>query len=231
MIGLTLSVLLTMFGSVLLLIKPPSRLVPKIVSKQNERNIGLWISLIGISAILQVNNFFLLSLLVTIYLLVKYKSSETFPLIEEQYFLIPLMQGLLSSFIKFWPVVFIFSLLSILFFPEYSSQEVVYELRDSSLEKQCVIILSALVVAPILEEFIFRKFLYKALKFNFGILLAALISSIVFALIHFTVSSFFVLLVLGLFLCYCYEKYGILAAPVISHAFFNLLMIISILTG
>ena len=231
MIGLTLSVLLTMFGSVLLLIKPPSRLVPKIVSKQNERNIGLWISLIGISAILQVNNFFLLSLLVTIYLLVKYKSSETFPLIEEQYFLIPLMQGLLSSFIKFWPVVFIFSLLSILFFPEYSSQEVVYELSDSSLEKQCVIILSALVVAPILEEFIFRKFLYKALKFNFGILLAALISSIVFALIHFTVSSFFVLLVLGLFLCYCYEKYGSLAAPVISHSFFNLLMIISILTG
>ncbi len=231
MIGLTLSVLLTMFGSVLLLIKPPSRLVPKIVSKQNERNTGLWISLIGISAILQVNNFFLLSLLVTIYLLLKYKSSETFPLIEEQYFLIPLMQGLLSSFIKFWPVVFIFSLLSILFFPEYSSQEVVYELRDSSLEKQCVIILSALVVAPILEEFIFRKFLYKALKFNFGILLAALISSIVFALIHFTVSSFFVLLVLGLFLCYCYEKYGSLAAPVISHAFFNLLMIFSILTG
>ena len=231
MIGLTLSVLLTMFGTVLLLIKPPSRLVPKIVSKQNERNIGLWISLIGISAILQVNNFFLLSLLVTIYLLVKYKSSETFPLIEEQYFLIPLMQGLLSSFIKFWPVVFIFSLLSILFFPEYSSQEVVYELSDSSLEKQCVIILSALVVAPILEEFIFRKFLYKALKFNFGILLAALISSIVFALIHFTVSSFFVLLVLGLFLCYCYEKYGSLAAPVISHSFFNLLMIISILTG
>ncbi len=231
MIGLTLSVLLTIFGAVSLQIRPPSRLVPKIVSKRNERNIGLWISLIGISAILQVNNFFLLLLIIMIYLLGKYKYLENLALMDEKKLYTPLVQPLLSSFIRFWPVVFIFSLLSILLFPEYKSQEVVKQLKDSSLDKQWIIIFSALVVAPVVEEFFFRKFLYKVLKFNFGILLAALISSTVFAFIHFTISSFFVLLVLGLFLCYSYEKYGSLAAPVLSHSFFNMLMIISILSG
>jgi len=230
MVGLTLSVLLTIFGAVFLLIKPPCRLVPKIVSKQKEINIGLWISLIGISAILQINNFFLLSLIMTIYLVGKYKSPQIFALMEEKNLSIACMQTLLLSFIKFWPVVFIFSLLSSLFFSEYKSQEVVQVLKNSSFDKQWIIISSALVVAPIVEEFFFRKFLYRVLKFNFGIFLAALISSTAFALIHFTVSSFFVLLVLGLFLCYTYEKYGILAAPILSHSLFNLLMIISILS-
>jgi len=231
MVGLTLSVLLTIFGAFFLLIKPPSRLVPKIVSKKKERNVGLWISLIGISAILQVNNFFLLLLIMIIYLLGKYKSFESFALMEEKKLSVAFLQALLLSFIKFWPVVFIFSLFSFLFFSEHSSQEVVQALKDSSFNEQWIIILSALVAAPIVEEFFFRKFLYRVLKFNFGILLAALISSTVFALIHFTISSFFVLLLLGLFLCYTYEKYGILAAPIFSHSLFNLLMIISILSG
>ena len=230
MVGRTLSVLLTIFGAVFLLIKPSCRLVPKIVSKQKEINIGLWISLIGISAILQINNFFLLFLIMTIYLVGKYKSPEIFALMEEKNLSIACIQTLLLSFIKFWPVVFIFSLLSSLFFSEYKSQEVVQVLKNSSFDKQWIIISSALVVAPIVEEFFFRKFLYRVLKFNFGIFLAALISSTAFALIHFTVSSFFVLLVLGLFLCYTYEKYGILAAPILSHSLFNLLMIISILS-
>ena len=230
MVGLTLSVLLTIFGAVFLLIKPPSRLVPKIVSKQNDRNIGLWISLIGISAILQVNNFFLLLLIMTIYLLGKYKSLESLALMEEKKLSVAFLQDLLLSFIKFWPVIFIFSLLSFLFFSENSSQDVVQVLKDSSFNEQWKIILSALIAAPIVEEFFFRKFLYRVLKFNFGILLAALVSSTIFALIHFTVSSFFVLLILGFFLCYTYEKYGILVAPVLSHSLFNLLMIISILS-
>ena len=230
MVGRTLSVLLTIFGAVFLLIKPSCRLVPKIVSKQKEINIGLWISLIGISAILQINNFFLLFLIMTIYLVGKYKSPQIFALMEEKNLSIACIQTLLLSFIKFWPVVFIFSLLSSLFFSEYKSQEVVQVLKNSSFDKQWIIISSALVVAPIVEEFFFRKFLYRVLKFNFGIFLAALISSTAFALIHFTVSSFFVLLVLGLFLCYTYEKYGILAAPILSHSLFNLLMIISILS-
>ena len=231
MVGLTLSVLLTIFGAFFLLIKPPSRLVPKIVSKQKERNIGLWISLIGISAILQVNIFFLLFLIMMFFLLGKYKSPESFALMEEKNLSFVCFQAILLSFVKFWPVVFIFSVLSFLFFSEYSSQEVVQVLKDSSFDKQWIIVLSALVAAPIVEEFFFRKFLYNVLKFNFGILLAALISSTVFALIHFTVSSFFVLLLLGLFLCYSYEKYGILAAPILSHSLFNFLMIISILSG
>ena len=231
MVGLVLSVLLTIFGAVYLLIKPPSRLVPRIVSKQNERNIGLWISLIGIAAILQINNFFLLYLIITFYLLGKYRSPESFALIKEKNLSVDCYLSILLSFVKFWPVVSIFSLLSFLFFSEYSSQEIVRVLRYSSFDKQWIIILSALVAAPIVEEFFFRKFLYTVLKFNLGILLAALISSTVFALIHFTVSSFFVLFLLGLFLCYSYEKYGILAAPIISHSLFNLLMIISILSG
>ena len=231
MVGLALSVLLTIIGTFFLLIKPPSRLVPRIVSKQKERSIGLWISLIGIAAILQVNNFFLLFLIMIFYLLGKDKSPESFALMEEKNLSVVCFKAILLSFIKFWPVVFIFSLLSFLFFSEYSSQVVVQVVKDSSFDKQWIIILSALVSAPIIEEIFFRKFFYRVLKFNFGILLAALISSTVFALIHFTVSSFFVLLLLGLFLCYSYERYGILAAPILSHSLFNFLMIISILSG
>ena len=52
----------------------------------------------------------------------------------------------------------------------------------------------------------------------------------IFAFIHFNVSSFFVLFLVGVFLCYSYEKYGTILAPILFHIVFNLVMILLILS-
>ncbi len=131
--------------------------------------------------------------------------------------------------IKFWPVIFIASVFSHQVLSEYPRQELVSALKEGELKEKSSIILSALVLAPITEEFFFRKCLYAALKSDLGIFFAGLVSSFLFSAIHQSVSAFLMLFLIGLFLCYCYEKSGNLWVPIIAHGLFNGIMISSIL--
>jgi membrane protease YdiL (CAAX protease family) len=81
--------------------------------------------------------------------------------------------------------------------------------------------LTALVLAPVVEEFLFRGILYSTLKQLGHPRVAWWGSALLFALIHFNVATFASLMFLALALTWLYEETNTLVAPVIAHSFFN----------
>jgi len=87
-------------------------------------------------------------------------------------------------------------------------------------------ILLAVVFAPITEEIVFRGVLFRALADKLGMWPGAILSSAVFAVIHFEVLFSQPLALVGLFtvgllLAIAYHRTGSLLVPIIGHAVFN----------
>ncbi|NCG09154.1 MAG: CPBP family intramembrane metalloprotease [Verrucomicrobia bacterium] len=81
--------------------------------------------------------------------------------------------------------------------------------------------LSAVLLAPYVEEILFRGCIYRFLKSKTLIPFAQLISGVLFAAIHGNLSSFGPLIVVGILLAHVYEKEGSLRMAICFHAFFN----------
>jgi len=79
---------------------------------------------------------------------------------------------------------------------------------------------SALVVAPISEEFIFRGFLLNGLL-RFGFWPAALVSGFLFAAPHFDAASLIPFTLIGVVLAWLAYSSGGLRQPIVFHAAFN----------
>ena len=92
--------------------------------------------------------------------------------------------------------------------------------------------ISVVLVAPIIEEFLFRGFLYSQLRRSFlkdwG---AIVVSSLVWTAIHFQyeIGILFFLFLFGLFLGYFRIKYNSLLIPVALHAINNLIAFMEII--
>lgn len=88
--------------------------------------------------------------------------------------------------------------------------------------KYFVIMLPTMVIfAPIVEEFLFRWLLFeKILKKRVGLYAGAIISSAIFALVHFNIMAFFAIFTLGMYNCYLIQKKGYWYA-VFNHLCFN----------
>ena len=84
-----------------------------------------------------------------------------------------------------------------------------------------LLVLFALVIAPVFEEIVFRGFAYPALKARFGAGNALLIVSVFFALMHAHLPSAGPLFVLSLALGFAYEYTGSIVTPITLHAVFN----------
>jgi membrane protease YdiL (CAAX protease family) len=82
----------------------------------------------------------------------------------------------------------------------------------------------AIVLAPVVEEILFRGILYPTLKQSGHRQLALWMSSGLFALIHANLMAFVPLIFLALVLTWLYEKTGDLLAPILTHALFNAVM-------
>jgi membrane protease YdiL (CAAX protease family) len=82
-------------------------------------------------------------------------------------------------------------------------------------------------VAPVVEEFFFRGFFYRALRNRFTILVAALIDGCLFGVIHYSGNGVDGLLILpplallGFIFCLVYERTGSLLVPIAMHSFNN----------
>ncbi|MBN2068610.1 MAG: CPBP family intramembrane metalloprotease [Opitutales bacterium] len=87
----------------------------------------------------------------------------------------------------------------------------------------------AVVVAPAVEEIVFRAGIYRFLKGKSDRSTAMIISAAIFALIHFNALGFPVLLALGVVLCLAYERTGDIRVPMVIHAVFNLNSVVLIL--
>ncbi len=86
-----------------------------------------------------------------------------------------------------------------------------------------VLYLSSVIVAPIVEELIFRGLIFRSLKGGMPRIVAALVSSAVFAVLHGTIMWMLYTFLLGLVLCVLYEKTRSLWACIACHMAFNIM--------
>lgn len=103
-------------------------------------------------------------------------------------------------------------------------QEIIEVFNTSStLEQRALIILLAVTVAPLTEEFFFRFFLYGVMKRYFGRSVGILANALFFAAVHAHLPSFAPLFVLGICLTIAYEWSGSILVSMTMHALFNAL--------
>lgn len=98
-----------------------------------------------------------------------------------------------------------------------------------------IALITIIILAPILEEYIFRGFLQSWFKKHFGSKPAILLPAVCFALFHFApsqgVSNFpliFSLFVFALYLGFVYERQRSLFAPIALHMTFNAVSVLRI---
>ena len=79
----------------------------------------------------------------------------------------------------------------------------------------------AVIMAPFVEEIIFRGCVYRFLKSQTSLLIAQIISGCIFSMMHANLLSFVPLILVGILLARIYEKTGSLNASICFHALFN----------
>ena len=96
-------------------------------------------------------------------------------------------------------------------------------------------IVSIIVLAPLIEETLFRGFLQTFIRKHLGSKQAIFITSFCFSFFHYSpgqglgnIMILISLFVLALFLGFIYEKQGSLLAPIILHASFNAVSVINL---
>lgn len=101
--------------------------------------------------------------------------------------------------------------------PESANTENLLELTS----KYPYLILMIVLFAPIMEEFVFRKAIFTQLSSsNVGMMGSAVISSLIFAFIHFD-GHMLVYGTLGLWFCYLYYKTNNILTPILAHSLMN----------
>ena len=95
--------------------------------------------------------------------------------------------------------------------------------ESSTLQQRILIIVLAVSVAPLAEEFIFRFFMYGVVKRYFGRAVGVTVSALLFAAVHAHLPSFAPLFVLGSCFAIAYEWSGSILVPMTMHALFNAL--------
>lgn len=113
-----------------------------------------------------------------------------------------------------------------------SSQELVRFLGTSgSHTARWVVAASAVVGAPVLEEFIFRGYLYGVVRRYAGVTTGVIFNAALFAAIHTHLPSFGGLFVLAVCLTLAYEWTGSIFVPITMHALFNASSVVMLLQG
>jgi membrane protease YdiL (CAAX protease family) len=95
---------------------------------------------------------------------------------------------------------------------------------------------AAVVLAPVAEELLFRGLLFRALLQRRSVHVAALVSAVVFALVHVDVAvsqplALVGLTLVGVVLAHAYERTGSLLVPIAGHAAFNGITLVVALVG
>lgn len=114
--------------------------------------------------------------------------------------------------------------------PQHEELEVMAEFPSAYL--QALIAFLAVVIAPLLEEMLFRGLLQSVIRSYVDRPWPAIVAtSVLFAAVHSDSWHWPALFVLSLGLGYAYEKSGSLLQPIFMHALFNGTVIVSALTG
>lgn len=89
-----------------------------------------------------------------------------------------------------------------------------------------IVILVICIIGPILEEIIFRKIIFGSLYKRTNFVVAALISSFVFAVVHQEFSHILIYASMGLTFAYLYVKTNRIIVPIIAHISMNSIAVI-----
>jgi membrane protease YdiL (CAAX protease family) len=116
------------------------------------------------------------------------------------------------------------------FFGGGSSKQSIVEFFSGSrtIEERILIIVFAVAIAPVVEEFVFRFFIYGVLKHYFGCLVGVILSAALFAAAHAHFPSFVPLFVLGSCFAIAYEWSGSILVSMTMHSLFNSLTLMAL---
>ena len=124
-----------------------------------------------------------------------------------------------------YPLIFLADVVTQRLLQRVPEKQAIVELfnASSTLEQRILIIVLAVTVAPLAEEFIFRFFLYGVVRRYFGRVVGITVSSLLFAAVHAHLPSFAPLFVLGSCFAIAYEWSGSILVSMTMHALFNAL--------
>jgi membrane protease YdiL (CAAX protease family) len=86
-----------------------------------------------------------------------------------------------------------------------------------------------IIIAPIVEELMFRGYVYRVLKSKSNKNVACIVTSIVFSFLHFNVAAFVPLFVFSMCLIKAYEDSSDIREPIVMHSLFNTVGVIGAL--
>jgi membrane protease YdiL (CAAX protease family) len=129
-----------------------------------------------------------------------------------------------------YPLIFVADLLSQRVLGAPSTRQGIIELFNGSqtLEQRVIIIVLAVAIAPLVEEFIFRFFLYNIVKRYCGRVVGLLANALLFAAVHAHIPSAAPLFVLGSCFTLAFEWSGSILVPMTMHALFNSLTLVAL---
>ncbi|EJP6473671.1 CPBP family intramembrane metalloprotease [Clostridium botulinum] len=131
------------------------------------------------------------------------------------------VQYALTTYLGYILIMIIFNIIFNYLKLNLKDQDVVTWLSNMPLNKFLMVIPITVIFAPVAEEFVFRWYIFeKLLNKRLGIVLAAVISSMLFGIVHFNVKAFPGLVFIALFNCYLIHKEGFWYA-VFNHFVFN----------
>jgi len=127
-----------------------------------------------------------------------------------------------------YPLISLADVITERFFKAGTSKQGIVELFSGSrtIEQRVMIIVFAVAIAPVIEEFLFRFFLYGVLKRYFGRFLGIIVNALLFAAAHTHLPSFMPLFVLGSCFTIAYEWSGSLLVSMTMHSLFNSLTLV-----
>ena len=122
-----------------------------------------------------------------------------------------------------YPLISLTDVITQRLFGSGSSKQNIVELFSGSrtIEQRIMIIVFAVAIAPVVEEFLFRFFLYGVLKRYFGRFLGIALNALLFAAAHTHLPSFAPLFVLGACFTIAYEWSGSILVCMTMHSLFN----------
>jgi membrane protease YdiL (CAAX protease family) len=112
--------------------------------------------------------------------------------------------------------------------PQSFQQSIVLLMESANPVSLALIAIGAVVLAPVIEEVLFRGFLYRNLRDMMSRPLALALSGMVFGLVHFHGDYILPLAGLGVALALVYEWSGSLWVPIIAHAAWNGLTLVQV---
>ena len=102
-------------------------------------------------------------------------------------------------------------------------------IEDKSTINILNIIFFSCLIGPITEEIVFRGVFYPFLRKNLGVVLAAVLTSLCFSLMHMNIMLVPVIFVTGILFAYLYERSGSLVPGIFVHVMHNTFMVLWVL--